>query len=496
MLKRYFSEPLDRAALTVIGILSTTIVGLLVSNATCRNVDQCWLSNRPQVENFSWADQELGSQDQAFILTFDRQVDRQAVEENLAIAPALPGKISWVGRKMAYTLERPIPYGTTFELQLSDVREQFTNGSQEAQLVPFNATFQSRDRAFAYIGTQGVEQGRIVYYNLSKQRKTILTPPGLTVVDFQFYDQGKQILLAGTDSQLGFEGLQQLQLYRQEVVETDNPQLVPKPQLVLDNEEFQNNQFDVSSDGETIVVQRVNRRNPADFDLWMLAGNQAPKRLKVQGGEFQIAPDDQSLAVARGEGIGILPLEPESKPLDFLPKFGQLLSFAPDGSAAALVNFNVEDAQKRFQRTLVFVNNQGMQQELLDTEGSIVSCEFSDANRWLYCLLTQLLPGDNYLEEPYFVQIDLKSGEVFPLVKLNNYRDTQVSLSPDGLALLLDQVQTDPNAAAQNPLNNDAGEAITSSQLWLLIPPLQPENGDKAELKPLSINGFHPQWAP
>ncbi|QUS61000.1 Ig-like domain-containing protein [Synechocystis sp. PCC 7338] len=496
MLAKYFSEPIDRAALSLIGVLSAAIAVVVVGHYTCQDNNQCIFANRPRVQDFSWDAAHLGAKDRAFIITFDRPMDQLEVEKNLVITPALPGKISWAGRRMAYTLENPIPYGTDYDLQITDVREQYAGEHHGQMMAPFTGSFRSRDRAFAYIGTQGIEQGRIVFYNLTKQRKTILTPPGLTVVDFKFYDGGKAILLAAAESQLGFEGLRQLQLYQVPVLESDNPQELPKPTLVLDNQEFQNNQFDVSEDGKSIVVQRVNRQNPADFDLWMLKNQQKPERLKVQGGDFQIAPDNQSLAVARGEGIGILPLQPEAKPLDFLPKFGQLLTFSSDGSAAALVNFNTEDAQKRFQRTLFFVNTLGVQKELIDTDGSIVSCEFGRNNQTLYCLLTKLLPGDEYIEQPYFVQINVNSGEVFPLLKLQDYRDTQMSLSPDGLALLFDQVIIDPETPANSRLNTDTGEAIADSQLWLLIPPLRPELGQQAELKALSLMGFRPLWAP
>jgi hypothetical protein len=53
-----------------------------------------------------------------------------------------------------------------------------------------------------------------------------------------------------------------------------------------------------------------------------------------------------------------------------------------------------------------------------------------------------------------------------------------------------------PDTPADSRLNTDAGEAIADSQLWLLIPPLKPEEGQQAELKALSLMGFRPLWAP
>jgi hypothetical protein len=213
------------------------------------------------------------------------------------------------------------------------------------------------------------------------------------------------------------------------------------------------------------------------------------------GGDFKIAPDSQSLAVARGEGIGILPLQAEAKPLDFLPKFGQLLNFSPDGTAAALINYNTDSSQKRYQRSLFYVNNRGVQKELLNTNGSIINCQFTGNNRQLYCLLTELLAGPNYQERPYFAKIDLQSQKVTPLVALPEYRDTKVSLSPDSLALLFDQVLVNRGNQINSSLSTDSGESVVSGKLWLLIPP--PEGSQKQpDLKELPLPGIRPQWAP
>ncbi len=49
------------------------------------------------------------------VLTFDRPMDHASVEKNLVIDPPLPGKLSWAGRRLAYTLTSPIPYGECAE---------------------------------------------------------------------------------------------------------------------------------------------------------------------------------------------------------------------------------------------------------------------------------------------------------------------------------------------------------------------------------------------
>lgn len=80
-------EPIDRAALSLILLLSLAI-GLLVI-----------AGNRSllKVRDFSWKNQQVGARDTAFILTFSRPMDRGSVEANLRIEPALPGKLVGLG---------------------------------------------------------------------------------------------------------------------------------------------------------------------------------------------------------------------------------------------------------------------------------------------------------------------------------------------------------------------------------------------------------------
>lgn len=495
-------QPIDRISLGLMLVFGLTIAILVGGGTVCGT--NCFFRTGPHVQDFSWQDRQIGVEDKAFILAFDRPMDRTSVEKNLVIDPSLPGKLSWAGRRLAYTLEEPIPYGETYEVQLEGAREQFRKEDRTGQSIePFAAKFRSRDRALAYIGIQEQERGRLVLHNLTQKQTTILTPPNLTVIDFKFYPKGDRILFSAAENNRGIEGLRELQLYR--VATNINTTAASQSsntarstiELVLDNQTYQNNQFDLSPDGETIVVQRVDRQNPADFDLWMIKEGSKPERLNTPGGDFLITPDSQTLAVAQGEGIGIIPLESDAEPLDFLPKFGQLLSFSQDGSAAAMVNFNTDNANLRYTRSLFYVNNQGIQKELLKTQGNIVDCRFHPSGDSLYCLLTELLPGQDYQEQPYFVKIDLDREKVFPLVALPNYRDIKLSMAPDGLGILFDRVITSDRPSTLNPLTTDSGETIVDSHLWLLIPPTnESPTPEKPQLQELSLVGFYPQWSP
>jgi len=505
---RKFLQPLDRVALTLMLVLSV-LIGLLLLRGD---------GVAPQVRDFSWDGKAIGAEDTAFILNFSRPMDTKSVEENLQIDPPLPGKISWAGRRMAYTLLTPAPYGNSYQFNLHSAKDRLSVAENSPKVMqPFNSRFRTRDRAFVYLGVEEDEQGRLILYNLSQQQKTILTPRDLVVVDFKPYPDGQKVLFSATE-RTNSQDLLSSQLYtvttginsdsgtqitqsflglRLPFDATAKPEPPGKINLILDNKEYQNLKFDLSADGQKIVVQRVNQQNPGEFGLWLLQENKKPQQLNSQpGGDFVITPDSASVAVAQGEGVGILPLQADAeKPRDFLPEYGMVLNFSRDGAQATMVKFNSD-----YTRSLFLVTSQSEPQELLRTTGSIKSCQFDPLRQNLYCLLTQLLEKEEYEEQPYLVAIDLKTGNQKPLVILPDQRDVQMSLAPDGLAVLFDQVvaATDAvNPAADVPRTSD-GEAIATSRLWLL-PLLSPASSPQpTQMQPeqLPLPGFHPRWLP
>jgi hypothetical protein len=497
--ERIFRQPIDRIAFILIFSLTLAIVIFAWGGETI-------FASLPKVKAFSWTGEQISAEDTSFILTFDRPMERRSVEENLRIEPALRGKISWVGNRMAYTLTFPAPYGEKYQLSLSNAKEQFRGKSHfGAAIEPFKSEFTTRDRAFAYIGTQEEERGRLIFYNLTKERQEVLTPPNLIVTDFKFYQQGNKILFSAADRSTGDELLRKLELYTVNMPKDDvsagtkqNKAENHQIKLILDNKDYQNNKFDLAKDGKTIVVQRINRKNPADFDLWSIAEGQLPKQLNNrEAGDFSIAPDSQTLAVAQGQGIALLPLQTDAKALDFLPKFGRVISFSRDGSAAAMVNFNTDNPQLRYTRSLYYVNNQSVQKKLIDINGSIIDCQFNPMGTQLFCLLTQVEETEEYTEKPYFANIDIKTGKIQPLVALPKYQDIKLSLSSDGLGILFDQVIVSTNATPENLLRTNSGESIVGGNLWiLLVSTTDSVNNKSPQLKEIPLAGFHPQWLP
>jgi dipeptidyl aminopeptidase/acylaminoacyl peptidase len=491
-------QPIDRVFIPLLISIGLGIGLIGWGSKICG--DRCPISNVPRVKSFSWQDRQIGAEDTAFILTFDRAMDRASVAKNLEIVPPLPGKISWSGRRLAYTLAAPAPYGEKFQISLKQAQQQDREGSS---IKPFTSQFSSRDRAFAYLGSKGEEQGRLILYNLTQQRKTVLTPPNLVVMDFKPDPNGDRLLFSAADRQIKDNALHQLSLYS---VTTDlnnqTKQSVSNPEikLVLDNREYQNNKFELAADGKTIVVQRLHRQNYEDFGLWVIKEGEQPKRLNEEpGGDFLITPDAEAIAIAQGEGIALLPLHSQAKPIDFLPKYGRVLSFSRDGSAAAMVSFNTDNPKYQYTQSLYYVDNRGTQKRLFNISGSIADCQFTPNTTHLYCLLTQLQKDKEIQEPPYLVAVELKSGKVLPLLALPDAREVTIGVAPDGLGIIFDRVTTSNKVDSGSAPRTNSGEAIADSNLWLLIPPateLIKSNSSSPQLEKLPLNGFRPQWIP
>jgi hypothetical protein len=514
------SYPLDRWAMGIIAGLSVCLGVLIFSgdHATAR------------VRDFSWQDRQVGAEDRAFLLTFSRPMDPASVEANLTITPPLPGKISWAGRRMAYTLTEPIPYGGTYAVTLDEAEDRFaTVDSEGSRFQPFQGQFQTRKTAFLYIGVEGEEEGRLVLADLGQQERTILTPKNLVVIDFEPYPLGDRVLFSASDKS-STEGLLNQQIYTVTTgIEPQPPadftsQSIPlwrrlwpqaptppsgELELLLDNSAYQNLKFDLSPDGTAIVVQRVNQQNPADFGPWLLRDNAAPQPLDTEpGGDFIIAPDNQSLVLLQGQGTAIIdigeksPKGATSEPLDFLPDYGRVFDFTDDGTAAAMVNFNQNDPERRFTESLFIVTNQGREEELLQVTGAILDAQFDPLGRFLYVLASEMVTDPDrdgeYIEQPVLLAVNIETSDLIKLLLLPTQQQrVHISLAPDGLSMLLDlEADAITEDTVREGFNPDSNQPIW--RLPLFADAEQRATGSPTILEPESFpfKGLMATWLP
>ena len=478
-------EPIDRAAVSLMLLLSLAIGFLLLGGDR----------SLPKVRDFSWQNKQVGARDTAFILTFSRPMDHPSVEANLHIDPPMPGKISWSGRRLVYTLTAPPQYDRTYKIELQKAREKLGFDKQGNAIAPFVSQFNTPDRAFVYTGTEAAEKGRLILYNLTRKQKIILTPENLVVKNFRIYPAGDRILFSASEWSKYKPGLYEQSLYTVTTGKSsDRTQKPGNIQQILGNQDYENLKFDLSPDGKAIAIQRAKTGNAEDIGLWVLRPETSPipqRLLSRPAGEFAIAPDSATLANPQADGIAILSLTPNVKPLEFIPSFRRVFSFTPDGRESAMLKYNSD-----FTQSIFLVTNHEFQKELIRTAGEFLNCQFDPRNPQLYCLLTRRKPGEIFSEKLTLEAINLQTFQVKPLLALPDQIETKMSLSPDGLELLLDRVVAKKSEPVAGDLRTEGGSAIDQSSLILLnLEQTFKSNSDRSS-QPLSLQGFRPQWLP
>jgi hypothetical protein len=491
---KLFSQPLDRYAIGLVAVLSVAIAILL------------WVGDRtaPQVRDFSWQGQKIDATNISFSLTFSRPMDRDSVEQNLKFDPPLAGKISWSSRRMSYTPLAPASYGKSYTVKLENAYDRFARESGEKQAIePFTGSFTTPNPYFAYIGLQGEDKGRLVLYNVLQKEKRVLTPANLTVLDFRIYPDRQKILFGAIET--AGQSLLDQKLYtvttgidREDRLTSNSPEIKP----ILGSDDYQNFKFDLSPDGKNILVQRLSRQQVGRYGLWLIKENEPARALDNQpGGDFMFTPDSASVAIAQGEGVAILPLEPQAPPLDFLPRFGTVLNFGRSGTKAATIKFN-----KDYTRSLYLVNNQGLQKELTKINGSILGAQFDPQEKTIYCLLTyveQDTAKNIFREKPYLAAIDLESTQFRRLLELPPQREVQFNIAPDGQSILLNSAIPSSNDSSNaSPVSEDSAQASRSSRTpqvptQLIMLPINNNQGS-SPLQPevLPMFGTVPRWLP
>ncbi|MGK7930602.1 MAG: hypothetical protein AB4041_04100, partial [Microcystaceae cyanobacterium] len=439
-----------------------------------------------------------GVENKTFTLSFNRPVDTNTVEKNLIIEPPLPGRIVWQGRTLIYTLNDPPIYGTNYQIKLENVRVSY----EDKTLEPFVSLFSTRDRVLAYIGIEEEEKGRLILYNitnLNKPQKTILTPRDLVVTDFKIYPDSEKILFSAFEPSVRGQGLAKQELY---TVTTGfnisplktSPQRAGKLKRILDAKNYQNVSFDLSKNGKMIIVERVNHENKNDASLWMIKEDAQPISLGIPGSEFAISPDGKRLAVTQEGGIRMVPLGANGGTSRIFQNYEKNLGFSASGDKLLLVKDNID-----YTRSLMMINLEGETQELFRTPYPVLNCQLEPRDEQdLYCLKIDVLQEETgqYREEPFLSVINTKKGIDLPLLALPNYRDVVLSMSPDGVALLFDQVVTKIPQSGSDLLTSQK-QAIADGQVWLLPLPDLKETNPSLKIQPQElIFGFKPQWLP
>lgn len=441
------------------------------------------------VQHFSWEGKRISAMDKFFSLSFSQAIDPEFVSQHFSIEPPLPGKLSWVGKRFFYTLSDLPIYGQDYQVKIAT--------TENTPVEPFLSRFKTRDRAFAYIGTEGTDRGRLILYNLTLQEKSLLTPADLIVLSFDVYPEGDRLLFSAIPRGAANTTIGDQQLYTvttgfNYAGEPEEAIAAGQIRRILDAEKYTNGKFQLADNGRRIVIQRTNREDPRDRSLWVISGQAEPRALGIPADEFLLSPDAEIMAIAQQNKLSLVPLGRDGGAIRAKEEYSKLLAFSPDQTQQIALQ-TVDGIN-----SIYVLKDQAEDRVLLRTLTPILECRFEPRRaEMLYCLkIDENESLGQKIEEPFLSAINLATGEETPLLALPNYRDVRLSVAADGLALIFDQVVT-ANPTRNSDLFTENGLAVEGGRLWLLT---LPELGTGSNIQPSPpdalMPGYKPQWIP
>jgi len=133
------------------------------------------------------------------------------------------------------------------------------------------------------------------------------------------------------------------------------------------------------------------------------------------------------------------------------------------------------------------------------SRGEFLTCQFSPLFPDFYCLISRRNLGENYAETLQLEAIDINTLKSQKVLYLSYHWETQMSLSSDGLMLLIDQIIPKMTDTQKGDLRTENGSAIASSSLLLFSFKHQTSSPAHPEIltrQNLPLKGYHPSWLP
>ena len=174
---------IDRIFLTTFSVL-ILLIGVVILRG-----DRTFL----EVKSFNLEGKTVSPRNVQLLFEFNREVDKDSVEKGLKIEPEIPGRLSFIGKKMAFTPSNQLAYSQEYTVTLANILD--TTGKPMPRTRRFHFTTQNEQ--ILYRGTSGDEAYRIVLYDMKTGSKKIVSPLDIYVLDFAPLHHAEKIIFSG-----------------------------------------------------------------------------------------------------------------------------------------------------------------------------------------------------------------------------------------------------------------------------------------------------------
>jgi len=470
-----------RFALIALGLVLLT-AGMLIGG------DQTY----PQVRSFNHQHAAIGPRQVQLVIAFSRPMNRASVEENFQITPPVEGRFSWIGRRMAYTLDEPLPRETAYEVRISQSAiDQFGRPLKRE----FVANFQTLPARFAYLSDVGSGHQQLWLYELESGQTRPITPDPLRVTRFQPHPDGQRIFFMATrEDALGesFYLSDQQALY---VVDLKTEEIT----LLAGTEGLVNHDFSISRDGAVIGINRASLTASGQIfsrDIWWkVDGEKKWEQFWKPGlgvGDFHLAPDGITILVASPEGYLLLPLIDESgRDPQYVGQFWDTYGFSPTGRRI-LFEENSDFGLTVYYNHWVLLHESGERLVIGENLGNLAFPKLDDEEQHLYFSGLPIAWERAGRLQYQLYQHHLEEETRTVIGETSDFSIEAFDLLPDRALIVAEHhpVDSPDNRGPEvRKIEDDKIQPMVKADLMLL-------DLRDGEWKPLGIQGRKPQWLP
>lgn len=419
-----FLTKIDRLFLSIVIALSLLIGGVLVRG------DQTF----PQVQTVKPADEQISISTNQIVLTFSRNMDRGSVQRGLQLTPELPGKFSWIGKKMAYSFDEPLEAGQSLELILSGAQDTLGNPLE----FDYRKEYRVSQKFLWFIN----ESQQLVRMDPASQVAKVVTPEDLLIRDFRIHSSGQMAFLM---SELDSGGLSKNDLLKLDLA-------TGKTEKILDGTKEFIFSMELSPDG-TFLLSRKTQISEFDQSSLVDSGRLWVYDLEsekwspfwnpdIHGNELFFSPDGSYLVGRLINGnIAIVSVDEDADKSVYLENYPGSFALSPDGRKFVFVDF--EDVFSS-PSDLLLRKNDGSTKKLVSGMGQIQSPVFNQQGDKVYFLMNQF--ENNFAEtgllsfSPYHLyEYNLATDELSQITNDERYLEGFFSLSSDGKTLAFER---------------------------------------------------------
>lgn len=444
----------------------------------------------PKVNAFNRHQDLIASVEKQLLFTFNREMDRQTVEQGLQITPSIAGRYSWFGKKMAFTPNQPLQPGQRYQIRLQEALDSAGKPMQ----APFESWFETTPERLLYIGSQDEENFRLVMWNFQREQKTLLTPPNLrvTLVKPTTDPEWLFFLAADLDNPRGeLHWTASVELYRL------NLQTL-KVERVFQPDAFITLDFDITPNGRTLVVLRIlaedEEEDSIPVALWSRRQPeedwQVLPKLLIPDSPIHLSPNGRFVVGKGPSGFVLESLGSAGEP-QFLGRFFKAYGFSPDGNQILLTE-NAKQVGMSLFNQMAILNSQGQRTQAGDSEGFMTHLRFGRNGDAVYFVMTRT-ENDVAMVNPFHLyRYDIQANRIEQLANDTRFSEEAFDVAYDNSKLVVERFETSKEnnfgPELRTRLEETTGQHANAA-LWLY-------DIQSKRWEPLNIDGRNPVWMP